>query len=376
MPTIVCPVSITCPGSDDPISNYSSEVPDVINFEAIGYPTFNPDTPIGDDPRDPLPPPISSQGCLTSCVSGVSRADAIACARVDALLCQNSNRSPAPVNAIAFNDAQSCSIPCSGGAPATVVIPAGYVAAPNKAIANSIAHSIACQRAAQGVVPISNSEQCFTARCPNNDPFSVQRCTPAGTYGECLIFPTAAQIAAAQQFFDDFALAAATADANQALQSHVCQTCNAEVSGFASCPGDPTKIANATVPKGKYCLPPGGSQDQVDAQASQDLYNQTQAGLKALGCACFGAVDPVTQIPSFTCDTFIQVLNGSGSAFPAPLNGSPGGSGIFHVTPGNFDWQLLWRQSFGCPDQNPCFHGIVRILGISYTAPEIRLFFP
>lgn len=373
MPSVPCKISILCPGSDDPISNYSSEVPDVIEFAAIGYPIFNPSNPLGDDPRDPLNPFYAAEGCVSLCTSRLSLQDAQDCAARQAYECESSGRNPPPNQPAFFtNDPQSCTIPCPNGGPgATVVVPSGTVIAPSAGLANAIAHNLACQRAAQGIVTVENEEQCFTAHCTTNDQFVATRCTPAGTYGECLLSPTPAQLLAAQTFYNDFALAAATADANAALAAHVCQTCNAEISGFAACPGDPTKISHATVPAGKYCVAPGGSQSNVDMQAQQDLYNQLQAGLSALGCACTSSLNRTSQIFTYACDTFIQVLTLGGSAFPAPLNGNPPGSGIFHIAPGGtFDWNALWQANIG---------GITppaRILGISYTAPEVRIYVP
>lgn len=144
MPSIPCPVSITCPGSDDPISNYSSEAPDLINFLGIGFPIYNPDNPI--DPWRSY----TALGCLSSCVSNVSQDDADACAAAQTFLCQESGRLPkdsAPV--LFYNQQQSCSFPCPDGTDFIWTVLAGSVVTENQDLSNRIAAEIACERAAQ-----------------------------------------------------------------------------------------------------------------------------------------------------------------------------------------------------------------------------------
>ncbi len=148
MPSIKCPVTISCPGSDDPISNYSSEAPDVINFGAIGFPIFNPDNPLGDDPRDPLNPFYTAAGCLSLCFSTVSQEAADDCAAADAYLCESGGRNPPPLNPVFYNDQQVCGFPCPDGTLFIWTVLAGTVVTGNQDLSNRIAAEIACQRAA------------------------------------------------------------------------------------------------------------------------------------------------------------------------------------------------------------------------------------
>lgn len=76
-----CKVAITCPGSDSPIRNYSSEYTDGPEFYSDVNPYFN--------PFDPgLPAWWTRESCLgVPCISNVSQEDANACAQRIAILC-------------------------------------------------------------------------------------------------------------------------------------------------------------------------------------------------------------------------------------------------------------------------------------------------
>jgi hypothetical protein len=123
----------------------------VINFGAIGFPHFNPESPLpGDDPLDPWLPSYTAFGCEAVCFSTVSQQAANDCAAVDAYLCQNGGRNPTPdVPTVFFNDQRACPFPCPDGTDFIWTVLAGTVVTPNQDLSNRIAAEIACARAAQ-----------------------------------------------------------------------------------------------------------------------------------------------------------------------------------------------------------------------------------
>jgi hypothetical protein len=185
-----------------------------------------------------------------------------------------------------YNGTACCPIPCFGTT-IPYCIPAGSVLSPvSFAAAQAFARSIACRDGLNNKVAIGNGRQCYIASCPPGDPFSTEQCIEAGTFGDCLFAPSPAALQARQAFWDAYALNIATQNANAILAGHGCLVCNAERTASATCPGNPGIQVSGTIPAGKYCVPAGGSQAVQDALASQDLFNQLNAGLKALGCAC------------------------------------------------------------------------------------------
>lgn len=85
-----CPNVIGCPGTDYPISNFSSEAPDVLIFYGLQWPGGGGQGVAGGDPGT-NPPPNSnwtSQGCFGIVSSTISQADADLQASAAALTCQ------------------------------------------------------------------------------------------------------------------------------------------------------------------------------------------------------------------------------------------------------------------------------------------------
>jgi hypothetical protein len=149
MPTIPCKVSITCPGSDSPISNFSSESPDVIDFGAMGFPIVFPDNPLGPDAgTDPIAPAWWALGCVAPCFSTVSQDAANECAAAQAYECSRTPPRPGPRPPVFFNAQQQCQFPCPDGTVFIWTVLAGSVVAGSQALADRIAEEIACTLAA------------------------------------------------------------------------------------------------------------------------------------------------------------------------------------------------------------------------------------
>jgi hypothetical protein len=140
---IPCPNRITCPGTDNPFANLSSEAPDAITFKKVHF--FFDFPPIGTT--------YTKLACAAVYNSTISQADADAQAAIAAELCVHDTwippgggDNPPPVVTY-FNTAQSCTVACPDGNLFTYTVPAGTYAALSQAEANQAAHTAACQLA-------------------------------------------------------------------------------------------------------------------------------------------------------------------------------------------------------------------------------------
>jgi len=147
MPNIICvePPNF-CDDPSLPHTNYSSEAVDRERFFGrVNNP--NPQNP------PPLGPNWTSTGCVGTCVSEISQADADLCAARQAVICFNEDNpvtnpndpggppiTPAPTY---FNTEQSATFTCEDGNTFTYTIPAGTTAAGSLAAANASALSLA-----------------------------------------------------------------------------------------------------------------------------------------------------------------------------------------------------------------------------------------
>lgn len=180
MPSIPCPKVITCPGAqggaanvldaDSPIGNFSSELPDQILFTATGFPIWNPENPLdpaitGNDPS--FPPLYFAEGCVGPAFSSLSQDDANAIAARQAIQCEYNKQKPTP--GLFFNAAQQCSFTCPDGSLYTFTVEPGFVVAGSQSLADTIANTIACERAAADYICLGSltpSTGCF------NQPYS------------------------------------------------------------------------------------------------------------------------------------------------------------------------------------------------------------
>lgn len=160
--------SRTCDCSDLPMANVSSETTDELLF--VGYypgPQYRP--PIGSDRNTPT---------ATFCAEPTSQAEADQCAQIpqddsetgDANRAEMTfkgsgvgNNEPAPN--VVYNDYTACVSYCPDGNPFWAAVPAGVVASLDKATANAIAYSMACNDAQQLRVCIGDlSQEWFCAQ--------------------------------------------------------------------------------------------------------------------------------------------------------------------------------------------------------------------
>lgn len=155
MPEIQCPVVITCPGSDDPRANFSSESADTIRFGATGW------APAPIDPSlPPTDPPIVpngyiAAGCVSFCFSAVSQQEADDCARAQAYLCVTEPGKLIPGTPpiiVPTNNPQQCSYICPDGTGFVTTIPGGTVRALNQIEADRVALKEACEIAAHSFI--------------------------------------------------------------------------------------------------------------------------------------------------------------------------------------------------------------------------------
>lgn len=188
-----CPIGVHCPGTDYPVSNFSSEATDGPTFIGLswpggggGTPTSWPDDPGGDTPGSPgtptrggggpgvVPnpprigggpvvnpqPPVGSlwysQGCFAVCISTVSQAAADLCAAQQQYLCDDpqvnttdhtpaidpTTGNPVPVY---YNRAKQCQFSCGDGTFNVFTVPAGtFISGISQEDADKKAYSYAC----------------------------------------------------------------------------------------------------------------------------------------------------------------------------------------------------------------------------------------
>jgi hypothetical protein len=161
-----CPnPGVTCPGTDYPVSNYSSEADDGPEFVSMRWPgsgfrisgsgsfSGSGGPPLGSDP--------GAWPCVGMANSFVSQDDADSCAFLTSETCGTSmGDCPPPIGfpvvdptvnpsvpgrQLFFNHAQSCTAKCDTGSSFTYTIKAGVVANVSQATADQIAESMVCQ---------------------------------------------------------------------------------------------------------------------------------------------------------------------------------------------------------------------------------------
>lgn len=181
-----CIHAIKCPGplpgldADSPITNYSSEQSDGVEFSSRRFPFSNPY-----DPR--LPAWWSATGCLGTCTSFISQADADACAQRLADLCSwtpipntpnippgggngTEPTYPCLVNPASclpetlgpfYNVSTQAGYRCPDGTFFYWFVPAGYFAASSQELADQVAAAYAQEQAALHHVCLSDLSGAF-----------------------------------------------------------------------------------------------------------------------------------------------------------------------------------------------------------------------
>lgn len=205
-----------------------------------------------------------------------------------------------------------------------------------------------------------NAEQCFDAYCADHT-VGGHSCVAARTYGQTIFDPDPATIQAIQDSMNGLALAQATSQA-QAIAGPVCGVCNSPIHAFATCPGDPGKLASFDIAGGTYCAAAGTAQYVVDSQAQGAAFNAVQGQLAALGCLCTGSVDLTTRLLSTTCPLTFTLTTLVGNLIPPP--------NVMAVNGANFDIDAAYHASTG-----DHLHGPIRITP-NFVAPSFIIIFP
>jgi hypothetical protein len=166
-----CDMRITCPGSDWPITNYSSEDPDKEVFLGIGWGWWWVNDPVLSSDINNVDMP----GCVIFSQSTLSQQDADACAEnvqqycaddlISPLDCTTDGGQPNPdgggpsdggdpvdpndpaLPKLYCNDVQTCTKHCPDGSPYAWTIEACAVVASSKGLANRMAKDAACKLA-------------------------------------------------------------------------------------------------------------------------------------------------------------------------------------------------------------------------------------
>lgn len=170
---MLCPNSIGCPGTDDPVSNFSSEEPDREIFTSINWGwDYTNKPPLSGDWSDPPNGNPGNNGCVVISTTVTNQRDADQCSIVAQIECANgekseesatqdcdstpSNPNPPPSSPpsnppkgpkLFGNEFQRCVVECPNGDKFSYDIPEGKFVAASKSLANSMARSVACREA-------------------------------------------------------------------------------------------------------------------------------------------------------------------------------------------------------------------------------------
>lgn len=164
MPDIDCAIAITCPGSDDPLSNYSSETADVASYTAVVYPITDSEPAIGpgvgpDGYNVPnTPASYQAQGCISTCVA-VTQELANLCAQQQALICSTSGGGGGgggnTQTKYYYNTARTFTATCPDGSTSSYTVPAGMFVKLSQTQADAAAQSYGQQKAQESLMCIS-----------------------------------------------------------------------------------------------------------------------------------------------------------------------------------------------------------------------------
>lgn len=150
--TKLCNVAITCPGTDSPVTNTSSENSDGPNFDSAAYPSTDP----SQEPN-PIAMNFVANGCLSICNSGISEDDAQLCAQRQTFICQHTNPQTGVIYRTLFlNKPVSATVNCPDGIPFTYTVGAGLFIALSQYQANQEAVTRAGRMARQHLLCLSN----------------------------------------------------------------------------------------------------------------------------------------------------------------------------------------------------------------------------
>lgn len=154
MAVFPCKDFTICPDPASPVANLSAEGSDGPEFLGLFFP-FVPGGPIG----GPNPPTFNAPGCLSTCESTISQADADLCAARQAFICAHGGGGgpgspPPPI--FFFSNLQACSVTCPDGSIFTFrALPGSFVDV-SQAAADEQAAAYACAGAGFFQMCLSN----------------------------------------------------------------------------------------------------------------------------------------------------------------------------------------------------------------------------
>lgn len=215
-----CLTAITCPGTDDPVLNLSSEAFDGVNFTALWWPFI-----LVGGPFIFTDPPST----VLECESLVSADDAWICAYRRSFLQSQTPTIPgiSPPE-IFYNSLQVCNRSCPDGSIIQYAIAGGQIPSTTQYMADLIAAQLACILAAQNMI-------CFTAifdfACKDQ------------------AFDTAFNVNGGPQ---PFTIALVSGSLPPGLTLNQISAHSAEITGTPTTPGDYTFGIRATSQNGRY----------------------------------------------------------------------------------------------------------------------------
>lgn len=146
---IPCPIKVDCPGTDFPITNYSSEGAELgPTYFSLVFPPFNPPPPTIDGP-------FTRPGCLSLCESQVSQEEADLCALRQLLECLIDD------HPLSFSAEAWCTSQCVDGTFFNRRVSAGTFVADTQEMADTLARNYACEKAPLEQSCLSNIPVCL-----------------------------------------------------------------------------------------------------------------------------------------------------------------------------------------------------------------------
>lgn len=173
MPNILCDQRIRCPGTDFPITNFSSEATDGFEYLGLAFPFW----------EFPINKWYDTRFCsFFVCLSPVSQEEADLCAQREAqTYCPPDppdSEPDIPSDPLFANTTQAATSRCPDGTIFTYIVPAGRFIAESQALANARAWSYAYRSAQQSRVCLSNID----GNCCVSSSFS-RTITATGRFG-------------------------------------------------------------------------------------------------------------------------------------------------------------------------------------------------
>jgi hypothetical protein len=157
---VPCPNANYCPGSDNPVGNFSSEAPDVLWNYTMGYPPYIPTVWHG----------LPGDGCAVACANPSSPELARLCAVSGATQCQLTTGGQQPF----YNVGTSCSMTCPDGSLFTWFVAPGWFVGPNQSQVDTQASNYACRNVSTAYFCLSDIPLSGTVGSPYSSMISTK----------------------------------------------------------------------------------------------------------------------------------------------------------------------------------------------------------